>query len=116
MSKTSQKASSPTIRFSRGLSRSNSRIGFEILRFYAALLLLTPAVKSLRRDPLEKLTGTTPTTTLVDKGYKGQKIPQGRNRVLIRGTRSLTYTLKRRLRRRMAIEPEIGHMKAVGLL
>jgi len=36
--------------------------------------------------------------------------------VLISGTRRLGYTLKRHLRRRAAVEPEIGHMKNDGLL
>lgn len=35
---------------------------------------------------------------------------------LISGTHILGYTLKRHLRRRFAVEPEIGHMKADGLL
>lgn len=36
--------------------------------------------------------------------------------MLISGTRKLGYTLKRHLRRRSVVEPEIGHMKADGLL
>jgi len=36
--------------------------------------------------------------------------------VFISGTRKLNYTLKRHLRRRSAVEPEIGHMKSDGLL
>jgi len=43
-------------------------------------------------------------------------VSEERSRVLISGTRKLGYTLKRHLRRRAAIEPEIGHMKADGLL
>jgi IS5 family transposase len=43
-------------------------------------------------------------------------VPEERGRVLISGTRKLGYTLKRHLRRRSAVEPEIGHMKADGLL
>ena len=38
------------------------------------------------------------------------------SRVLISGTRRLSYTLKRHLRRRAAVEPKIGHMKNDGLL
>ena len=67
-------------------------------------------------DQVERLTGTVPALTFVDRGYKGHGIPEDRSRVLISGTRKLGYTLKRHLRRRSAVEPEIGHMKADGLL
>jgi len=67
-------------------------------------------------DQIERLTGTVPGTTFVDRGYKGHDIPKERSRVLISGTRKLGYTLKRHLRRRSAVEPEIGHMKKEGLL
>jgi len=67
-------------------------------------------------DQVERLTGQLPAFTFVDKGYKGHGIPEERSRVLISGTRKLGYTLKRHLRRRSAVEPEIGHMKAEGLL
>lgn len=67
-------------------------------------------------DQVERLTGKLPAMTFVDKGYKGHGVPEERSRVLISGTRKLGYTLKRHLRRRSAIEPEIGHMKGDGLL
>jgi len=67
-------------------------------------------------DQVERLTGRLPKLTFVDRGYKGHGVPEDRSRVLISGTRKLGYTLKRHLRRRAAIEPEIGHMKADGLL
>jgi IS5 family transposase len=67
-------------------------------------------------DQVERLTGKAPGTTFVDKGYQGHGVDPGRSRVLISGTRKLSYTLKRNLRRRAAIEPEIGHMKGDGLL
>jgi len=67
-------------------------------------------------DQVERLTGTVPPLTFVDKGYKGHGVDPERSRVLISGTRKLGYTLKRHLRRRSAIEPEIGHMKSDGLL
>jgi IS5 family transposase len=67
-------------------------------------------------DQVERLTGKVPAQTFVDRGYKGHGVSEERSRVLISGTRKLGYTLKRQLRRRAAIEPEIGHMKAVGLL
>lgn len=67
-------------------------------------------------DPVHRLTGTIPNLTFVDNGYRGHGIPEERSRVLISGTRKLGITLKRQLRRRSAVEPEIGHMKSDGLL
>jgi len=67
-------------------------------------------------DQVERLTGQIPAQTFVDKGYKGHGVDPARSQVLISGTRKLGYALKRHLRRRSAIEPEIGHMKADGLL
>jgi IS5 family transposase len=67
-------------------------------------------------DQIERLTGKVPETTFVDRGYKAHGVPVERSRVLISGTRKLGYTLKRHLRRRSAVEPEIGHMKNDGLL
>jgi IS5 family transposase len=67
-------------------------------------------------DQVERLTGKVPSMTFVDKGYKGHAVPQERSQVFLSGTRKLGNTLKRHLRRRSAIEPEIGHMKSDGLL
>jgi transposase, IS5 family len=67
-------------------------------------------------DQVERITGKLPSLAFVDRGYKGHDVPAERSRVLISGTRKLGYTLKRHLRRRSAIEPEIGHLKADGLL
>ena len=67
-------------------------------------------------EQVERLTGQMPATTFVDKGYKGHGVDPGRSAVLISGTRKLSKMLKRDLRRRAAIEPELGHMKSDGLL
>lgn len=67
-------------------------------------------------DHVERMTGKLPAYTFVDRGYKGHGIPEERSRVLISGTRRLGYTLKRHLRRRSAVEPEIGHIKSDGRL
>lgn len=67
-------------------------------------------------DQVERLTGKVPKQTFVDKGYKGHPVSPERSQVLISGTRRLSTLLKRHLRRRSAIEPEIGHMKSEGLL
>jgi IS5 family transposase len=61
------------------------------------------------------LTGQTPALAVVDRGYRGHGVLA--TQVLISGTRrGLTPKLKRLLRRRSAIEPEIGHMKNDGRL
>jgi IS5 family transposase len=67
-------------------------------------------------DQVERITGKVPAMAYVDRGYKGHGVPEERTRVLISGTRRLGYALKRKLRRRSAVEPEIGHMKSEGLL
>ena len=56
------------------------------------------------------LTGQTPDLAVVDRGYRGLGVSG--TKVLISGTRrGLTPKLRTLLRRRSAIEPEIGHMK-----
>ena len=51
----------------------------------------------------------------VDKGYKGHEIKD--KEVYISGQwRGLTRTLRKRLKRRSAVEPHIGHMKSDGKL
>jgi transposase, IS5 family len=66
-------------------------------------------------EQVEILTGQAPALAVVDRGYRGHNV--SRTQVLISGTRrGLTPTLKRLLRRRSAIEPEIGHMKTDGRL
>ncbi len=64
---------------------------------------------------VERITGQTIRRAFVDRGYRGHKLkaPQ----VLISGSkRGLTPQMKKELRRRSAIEPMIGHMKADGKL
>lgn len=65
-------------------------------------------------EQVRALTGHAPKRVFVDKGYKGHKVD--RCEVFLSGTRKLPPTLKRELRRRSAIEPAIGHMKADGNL
>lgn len=67
-------------------------------------------------DQVERLTGKAPKQAFVDNGYKGHPVLADRCRGMFSGTRRLSTLLKRNLRRRSAIEPEIGHMKAEGLL
>ena len=67
-------------------------------------------------DATEKLTGCTIERAYVDKGYRGHNASNPR-RVFISGQkRGVFGAIKRELRRRSAIEPVIGHMKADGHL
>jgi IS5 family transposase len=66
-------------------------------------------------EQVEILTEQKPTLAVVDRGYRGHGIEA--TRVLISGTRrGLTPQLAKLLKRRSAIEPEIGHMKSDGRL
>src|SRR3977135_2988468 len=62
----------------------------------------------------ETLVGNTISRILADKGYRGHNAPPNhRFRVLISGQkRGVTPSIKRQLRRRSAVEPVIGHLKA----
>ena len=66
-------------------------------------------------EQVETLTDQCPDLAVVDRGYRGHGVEK--TMVLIAGQRrGLTPSLKTLLRRRSAIEPEIGHMKADGRL
>ncbi|SDX94722.1 transposase, IS5 family [Roseicitreum antarcticum] len=66
-------------------------------------------------EQVEILTNQRPALAVVDRGYRGHGIDA--TRVLISGTRrGLTPKLIADLRRRSAIEAEIGHMKTDGRL
>ena len=71
------------------------------------------------RDVIEdtqKLTGRDIERAYVDKGYRGHDTDNAR-RVFIAGQkRGVFGVIKRELRRRSAIEPVIGHLKAEGHL
>ena len=61
---------------------------------------------------LEKLTGVEPRRIHVDKGYRGHNHPQ-KFRVWITGqARRVTRPIRREMKRRAAVEPVIGHVKA----
>jgi IS5 family transposase len=67
-------------------------------------------------DDTERLTGRAIERAYVDKGYRGHDAANPR-RVFISGQkRGVFGAIKRELRRRSAIEPVIGHMKAEGHL
>ena len=63
---------------------------------------------------MEALVGSTIARILADKGYRGHNAPPDyKFRVFISGQkRGVTPRIKRQLRRRSAIEPVIGHLKA----
>jgi transposase, IS5 family len=64
---------------------------------------------------VETLTGHRPSLVVVDRGYRGHGVQD--TKVLISGSRrGITPRLAKLLRRRSAIEPEIGHMKTEGRL
>lgn len=66
-------------------------------------------------EQVEILTERLPNLVVVDRGYRGHGVDK--TQVLISGTRrGLTPALAADLRRRAAIEPEIGHMKTDGRL
>jgi IS5 family transposase len=67
-------------------------------------------------EDTERLTGREIERAYVDKGYRGHDAPNP-HRVFISGQkRGVLGAIKRELRRRSAIEPVIGHMKAEGHL
>ncbi|MDT8329276.1 MAG: IS5 family transposase [Roseovarius sp.] len=66
-------------------------------------------------DQVEVLTDIRPSLAVVDRGYRGHGVT--RTRVLISGMRKgISPMLAKLLRRRSAIEAEIGHMKTDGRL
>jgi len=67
-------------------------------------------------EDTQRLTGREIERAYVDRGYRGHDAPNPR-RVFISGQkRGVVGAIKRELRRRSAIEPVIGHMKAQGHL
>lgn len=66
-------------------------------------------------EQVETLTDQRPELAVVDRGYRGHGVTK--TQVMISGQRrGLTPSLRTLLRRRSAIEPEIGHMKTDGRL
>lgn len=66
-------------------------------------------------EQIEILTGTRPSLTVVDRGYRGHGVET--TRVLISGQRrGITPALAKLLKRRSGVEPEIRHMKSDGRL
>jgi IS5 family transposase len=65
----------------------------------------------------QRLTGMMPREAYVDRGYRGHGIALDGLKVWIAGAkRGVTVAIKKKLKRRNAVEPVIGHMKADGRL
>lgn len=68
-------------------------------------------------EQVAKLTGVMPKRCHVDRGYKGHGVDPESCRVIIAGSRKgISKAIKKEMKRRSAIEPEIGHQKADGKL
>jgi transposase, IS5 family len=67
-------------------------------------------------DQATALSGVEPDRIYVDSGYRGHDYARKERVFIARQRRGLTPTIRRELRRRSAIEPMIGHMKADGRL
>ncbi|MDE3033262.1 MAG: IS5/IS1182 family transposase, partial [Acidobacteriota bacterium] len=68
-------------------------------------------------EQVERLTGLMPKRCHVDRGYKGHGVDSEICRVIIAGSRKgITKALKKEMKRRSGIEPEIGHQKSDGKL
>jgi len=63
----------------------------------------------------ERVTGVGVERAYVDRGYRGHDADKARV-AISRQKRGITATIRRELRRRNAVEPVIGHMKADGHL
>jgi IS5 family transposase len=61
---------------------------------------------------MERLSGSKPKEAFVDRGYRGNDHHPDGVDVYLSGRRGLSPALKKHLRRRSAIEPVIGHVKA----
>lgn len=64
---------------------------------------------------VERLTGTLPREAYVDRGYKGHGV-NGSTIWVAGAKRGVTASIKKKLKRRNAVEPVIGHMKNDGRL
>lgn len=65
----------------------------------------------------QRLTGVILREAYVDRGYRGHGITLDRLKVWIAGAkRGVSVAIKKKLKRRNAVEPVIGHMKADGRL
>ena len=64
----------------------------------------------------ERMTETEIKTVFVDMGYKGHNQESDKTVWLSRQKRGVTMAIKKKIKRRQAIEPHFGHMKSEGKL
>ncbi len=68
-------------------------------------------------DQAERVTQVKPTEVYADRGYRGHGCNLQNVKIWIAGTkRGITQAIRKKLKRRNAIEPVIGHMKSDGRL
>jgi IS5 family transposase len=68
-------------------------------------------------EQVERITGLMPRRCHVDRGYKGHGVDPESCRVIIAGSRKgISKAIKKEMKRRSGIEPEIGHQKSDGKL
>jgi IS5 family transposase len=68
-------------------------------------------------EQAERVSGIKPQEAYTDRGYRGHGCNTGTFKVWIAGTkRGVTAAIHRKLKRRNAVEPVIGHMKSDGRL
>ena len=67
-------------------------------------------------EDTDRLTGRAIERAYIDKGYRGHDAPNPHCVFIFGQRRGVFSAIKRELRRRSAIEPVIGHMKAEGHL
>lgn len=72
---------------------------------------------AIQIDQIEALTGRKIQRAYVDRGYRGHRVKREGLEIVVSHTRGIVSpTIRREMRRRNAIEPVIGHLKADGLL
>lgn len=67
-------------------------------------------------EQMTRLTGVQPREAYVDRGYRGHGLTESVQVWIAGARRGVTVAIKRKLKRRNAIEPVIGHMKNDGRL
>ena len=83
------------------------------LKVVRAILMMDILYSQL--EQIKQFTAVQPEQYFVDRGYRGHKVKD--TKVFISGQkRGVIRSIKKALKRRSAIEPEIGHMKNDGRL
>jgi IS5 family transposase len=68
-------------------------------------------------DQAQRVSGVAPTEAYADKGYRGHGCDTGSFKVWLTGAiRGVTAAIEKKIKRRSAVEPVIGHLKSDGRL